>query len=394
MNVFNIDLGTILIILVLGHILTSILIVSYTLRHNKDKSVNIFLLAKLLQSIAWIMIGFKSVNPPAVLIAMTNSILFIGAALEMIAFLTLIDNYNNIIKRNYNGLIFICILTFSIITFYGTTEETKIVFASLITVIIMLFPVYKLFKHKNSSILQKVIASFYAIAMVSLLFRAYSALSPENLTLWSTSIYNTGSFLSLYLVMLSGSIGFILLAKEKLDIEIIRAASFDELTDIFNRRTFVLNAKQSVSLFARKKGKISYLLIDIDNFKKINDAYGHYTGDVVLKEFAAIIKAQLREYDLFGRYGGEEFAVLLPGADEKDSMEVAERLRETIENTSVSCNPEIRFTISIGAITITPDSETTVDLLYKLSDAALYTAKMQGRNRVERFQDDLTMSYT
>lgn len=387
MNVFNIDMGTILIILVFGHILTGILIVSYTIRHNKEKSVNIFLLSKLFQSVAWIMLGLKSVINYAGWIVMSNSILFMGAALELIAFLTLIDSYNKIIKRNYNILIFTCILIFNIVTFYGTAENIRIVFASSITAIIMAFPVYRLFRHKNSSILQRVIAVFYAITLISLLFRAYSALSSD-MTLWSTNIYNTGSFLLLYLVMLVGSIGFILLAKEKLDIEIVRAASFDELTDIYNRRTFVLRAKEFISLFARKKERISYLIIDIDNFKKINDVYGHYTGDMVLKEFAANIKTQLRDYDLFGRYGGEEFAVLLPGTDEKDSIEVAERLRKKIEDTPVSVNTEIKYTISIGIVTLIPDSETNVDILYKLSDNALYTAKMQGRNRVVRYRAD------
>lgn len=236
--------------------------------------------------------------------------------------------------------------------------------------------------------MQKVIAVFYSITMVAFLLRAYTALtSAQYMTLWSTNTFNTGSFLLLYLVMLVGSIGFILLAKEKLDIELIKAASYDELTDILNRRTFILRAKEIISLCARKKEQISYLLIDIDNFKKINDVYGHYTGDIVLKEFAAAIKTQLRDYDLFGRYGGEEFAVLLQGTDEKDSIEVAERLRRTIENTAVSIDAEIKYTISIGVITLTPDSETNVDTFYKLSDNALYNAKMQGRNRVVRFQD-------
>lgn len=385
MNVFNIDMGTLLIVLVLGHILTGLLIISYMVRHNKEKSVNIFLLSKLFQSVAWIMLGFKSAIPYIIWISISNSILFTGAALELIAFLTLINSYNKIIKRNYNVLIFICILTFNVITLYGTTENIRIVFASLITAVLITFPTYKIFRHKNSSILQKVIAVFYSITMVAFLLRAYTALtSAQYMTLWSTNIFNTGSFLLLYFVMLVGSIGFILLAKEKLDIELIKAASYDELTDILNRRTFILRAKEIISLFARKKEQISYLLIDIDNFKKINDVYGHYTGDVVLKEFAAAVKTQLRDYDLFGRYGGEEFAVLLPGTDEKDSMEVAERLRRTIENTAVSIDPEIKYTISIGVITLTPDSETNVDTFYKLSDNALYNAKMQGRNRIVR----------
>lgn len=388
MNVFNVDIGTILIILVLGHILTGILIISYKISHNKEKSVNIFLLSKLFQAVAWIMLGFKNIINHAAWVAISNSILFAGDTLELIAFMTLLDIYDKAVKRKYNIIIFICILTFNIVTFNGASESSRIVVASLITNVIMALPVYRLLKNKNSSVLQQVISFFYVITMLLFLFRAYVVLAWENdMTLWSSSIFNAGAFIALYLVMLVGGIGFILLAKEKLDFEIVRAASYDELTDIYNRRTFVLHAKEFISLFARKKEQISYLLIDIDNFKKINDVHGHFTGDIVLKEFAANIKTQLREYDLFGRYGGEEFAVLLPGADEKNSIEVAERLRKIIEDTSVSINPEIKYTISIGIVTLTPDSETNVDILYKLSDKALYTAKMQGRNCVVRFRD-------
>ncbi|WP_347487812.1 GGDEF domain-containing protein [Desulfoscipio sp. XC116] len=388
MNVFYIDMGTLLMVLVLGHILTGILIISYTVRHNKEKSVNIFLLSKLLQSVAWIMAGFKGAIPYIIWTSISNSMIFIGAALELIAFLILVDSYNKVTKRNYNILVFVCIFIFNILIIYDVPENIRIAFTSSITATLIAFPVYRIFVHKSPSILQKVIASFYSITMVSFLFRAYTALtSAHDMTLWSTDISNTGSFLLLYLVMLVGSMGFILLAKEKLDIELLRAASFDELTNILNRRTFMLRAKKLISLFSRKKEQISCLLIDIDNFKVINDVYGHYVGDVVLKEFAAAIKVQLRDYDLFGRYGGEEFAILLPGTDEKKSMEVAERLRKTIENGSVSINPKIKFTISIGVVTLTPNSETNVDMFYKLSDNALYMAKMQGRNRVVRFQN-------
>lgn len=388
MDVFNIDMGTLLIVLVLGHILTGILMISYTVGRGKEKSVNTFLLSKLFQSVSWIMLGFKSVIPYIIWISIANSILFLGAALELVAFLTLVNSYNKVIRRNYTILIGVCILTFNVVAICGAVESIRIVFASSITALLMVFPVYRLFRCKNSSVLQEVITTFYSITMAFLLLRAYTALIlVHNMSLWSTNIFNTGSFLMLYLVMLVGSIGFILLTKEKLDQELIKAASYDELTGIYNRRTFILRAKEFISLYARKKEPISYLLIDIDKFKRINDTYGHFAGDIVLKEFSALIGAQLRESDLFGRYGGEEFAILLPGADEKASAEVAERLRKAIENTVVNADTEIKYTISTGVVTLTPDSETNVDVLYKLSDNALYEAKLQGRNCVVRFQN-------
>lgn len=94
------------------------------------------------------------------------------------------------------------------------------------------------------------------------------------------------------------------------------------------------------------------MLMDIDNFKRINDLYGHYCGDMVLKDFSDLIQKQLRAYDLFGRFGGEEFIALFPGANEKEAIEVAERLRQTIENSTVDTKNNVKYTVSIGLVTL------------------------------------------
>ena len=248
----------------------------------------------------------------------------------------------------------------------------------------MAFPVYVLCTDRNASPLQRVIAMFYAATVLFLLCRAYAAFTTDmNLDISSTNFFNVGLFLLLYLAMLAGSVGFILLDKEKMDQELLRAASYDGLTNVFNRSAFIQRAKDAISLFARRQEPISYLLVDIDDFKKINDEYGHFTGDIVLVHFADTIRSILRDYDLFGRYGGEEFAIMLPGADEEEAFGIAERLRMAIGDSTINVDSEIKYTISIGVATMVPDRETSVDMLYKLSDSALYVAKMQGKNRVE-----------
>ncbi len=381
MDFFNVNMGTILIVLVLGHLLTGVLIISYTAQHNRSKAVNTFLLSKLLQPLGWIMIGLRGMIPGLVLAAVGNSVLFIGAALELSAFMILKNSYTKTIKRAYTVLLIGCISVFVAVTADGFPENVRIAFSSGITVILMVFPVYKLVAERKASILQKVIAVSYVITMLFLLFRVYAAVMTDlDMKLASTNIFNTWLFLVFYLVMLVGSTGFILLDKEKLDAELLKAASFDGLTNTLNRKTFIERAESLLSLFARKQEQISYLLIDIDDFKKINDRHGHYVGDIVLLGFVDTIRKQLRNYDLFGRYGGEEFAVLLLGIGEKEAIEIAERLRAAIENSSVGADPEIKYTISIGLSTIIPDGETSVDTLYKLSDQALYMAKAQGKN--------------
>lgn len=383
MDFFNVNLGTILIVLILGHFSTGILVISYTAKHHRSNTINIFLLSKSFQVIAWIMLALRVITPSMVLKIAGHALLFIGAALELIAILILKNSYKKPSKRAYTSLLIACVIVFIAVTASDTTESTRISVASMVAAVLMAFPIYVLYASKKASLLQKVIATFYGVTVLFLLCRAYFASRSDiDLSLSSVNVFNTGLFLLLYLIMLVGSVGFILLDKEKVDQELLRAASFDELTNILNRRTFILQSNQIVSLFVRRQEPISFLLIDIDDFKKINDTYGHYAGDIVLRDFADTAGRLLREYDLFGRYGGEEFAVLLPGTDQAESIKIAERLRKAIENSAVMVDCEIRCTVSIGVVTLIPDRGTTIDMLYKLSDNALYSAKMQGKNRV------------
>ncbi|MBN7773594.1 GGDEF domain-containing protein [Clostridium aminobutyricum] len=381
MILFNINMATILVVLILGHLLTGALIIAYMGKQDRSKAVNTFLIAKLLQPMGWVIIGLRGAIPSLFFVAVGNSILFVGAALELIAFMMLKNNYTETVKRAYTALLICCILVFIAATAYGFPENVRITFTSSITAILMVFPVYTLFIDKKASRLQRTIAVLYSIIIVFLLFRAVAALTINiGMNLSSTNVVNTWLFLLLYIAMLAGSTGFILLDKEKQDFELLKAASLDGLTNLLNRKTFILRSRALISLCVRKQEQISFLLIDIDDFKKINDMYGHFIGDAVLQDFANTLRKQLRDYDLFGRYGGEEFAILLPEADEKNVKEVAERLRSTIENSSVDIDLEIKYTISVGFCSITPKRETTIDMLYKICDQALYTAKAHGKN--------------
>ena len=381
MILFNIDMATILIMLILGHLLTGMFIIAYTWKQNRSEAINIFLFSKLFQLTAWAMLGLRSIIPSMTFVAVGNTALFIGVALELIAIMILKDHYTEKVKRFYISLLIFFIILFGGVTIYGLPENIRIAFASSISGALMVFPVYKLFMDNKASKLQRMIAILYGLVILFSIFRVVAALTADlDMDLASTNIFNTWLFLLLYVVLVTGSTGFILLDKEKQDVELVKAAYFDGLTDILNRKTFILRSKEYIYLFMGKQEKISLLLIDIDDFKKINDQYGHFVGDRVLQDFANTIKKELRDYDLFGRYGGEEFAILLPGVDEKDAEEVAEHLRWTIENSTVDAGLEIKYTISIGFLSILPDEETDIDTLYKLSDQALYLAKSQGKN--------------
>ena len=172
-------------------------------------------------------------------------------------------------------------------------------------------------------------------------------------------------------------------ANEKLE----RLATIDELTGILNRRAPFEELKKSMYRALREGKELYIIMLDIDHFKRINDTYGHQVGDKVLQELAKRIKNQLRPYDVIGRYGGEEFLVVLLENNEKTSIGIAERMRLCIsEKPFVIENLELNITISLGVTSFKPTKEIDIDMilidLLKQVDAALYEAKNKGRNCV------------
>ena len=168
-------------------------------------------------------------------------------------------------------------------------------------------------------------------------------------------------------------------AVEKLE----RMALVDYLTNLHNRRYLIDQLHKKSEEAKRHRTPLSIVMIDLDHFKHVNDDHGHATGDRVLYLAARIIEANVRTYDVAARFGGEEFCLILPGTDLRDAMEVAERVRNTMETTPVSLphDEPVRFTASLGVAELYHD-ETPEQALAR-ADAALYSAKRNGRNRVE-----------
>jgi len=156
----------------------------------------------------------------------------------------------------------------------------------------------------------------------------------------------------------------------------------DGLTGAHVRRHLLERLEGEISRSRKFGFDLSFLMIDVDHFKRFNDQYGHLVGDVVLKQTAETIKKSVRELDLVGRYGGEEFAVLLVETDRMGASYVAERIRSAIEERNFKAYDEnLKATVSIGCATF-PKAETEAQWVLETADRALYEAKHQGRNRV------------
>src|SRR3954467_1022513 len=158
-------------------------------------------------------------------------------------------------------------------------------------------------------------------------------------------------------------------------------AELDELTGSFNRRCIMRMLDDEIARAHRSRTPFSVALIDLDWFKRINDAFGHPTGDEVLRTFAITVFANIRNIDRFGRYGGEEFLLILPDTPHDTALRILDRQRAIIAELDWSAfSPGMRVTISAGVATLNPDEAS--DALLARADSALYKAKAQGRNRI------------
>lgn len=164
-------------------------------------------------------------------------------------------------------------------------------------------------------------------------------------------------------------------------------ASTDYLTGLYNRRQFEKVIKKEYLRAVRYNEPLTCFMLDLDNFKMINDSFGHSAGDTVLKEVSQVITACLREIDHIARWGGEEFIVALPKTDREGALTPASRILKAVSEYHVSILPyEERITFSIGIATIPEPSITTFEQLIHKADEALYRAKKNGRNRFEIHQ--------
>lgn len=163
--------------------------------------------------------------------------------------------------------------------------------------------------------------------------------------------------------------------------KLIELASIDDLTGIMNRRVFDIELKREFANAKRYRKELSVITIDLDRFKEINDKHGHFFGDLVLKMFTKEVASHLREGDIFSRWGGDEFIVLLPQTSKKDALKVAEKIRFSVKNIHIKTDStHIYFTVSLGVSGYTNEDRDEM-LIMERADKALYSAKEAGRDK-------------
>lgn len=174
--------------------------------------------------------------------------------------------------------------------------------------------------------------------------------------------------------------------RKKMEERLLQFSRYDDLTQTYNRRVFYTEAEKQIEISQRYQRQSAVLMIDLDNFKAVNDSYGHHAGDEVLKSFCVVCKDSMRQTDFLGRTGGEEFAVFAPETDLNEAIQLAERICQNTREKSVSVDGnEISYTVSVG-VAILHKVVDSVDTLLSHADKALYEAKEAGRNCVRTYK--------
>ena len=235
---------------------------------------------------------------------------------------------------------------------------------------------------RGASMLRRFLAVAVGVLALAVAARGVLVLAmPAGWGWLSNTIVQSLSSAALFLLMLLVGFGYLLLGREQLQGELARLAVVDPLTDVPNRRGFFTALAPWMALARRPGLPTALIMLDLDQFKRVNDSYGHPAGDIVLRSVVDTCKRQLRDSDQLGRLVGVEFAVLLPRTQLPEAVLVAERMRAAIAASPVkSERAVVAMTASFGVTTIRADDSTVS--LFKRVDEALRTAKLAGRNQV------------
>jgi diguanylate cyclase (GGDEF)-like protein len=376
------DVNTMVFALALGNLALCALLFFHDYERRRSSALSSWTIAKQLQAAAWLALTLRAAGVLVDSIALPAgyALLFAGVALEAGA---LWEAAGHLAWRRVMLPLLALAVALFLVCYLIDPLGLRTVASSLLLGAFYLSGAAALARDWNgASMLRRFLA--IAIALLALLVAARGALvlvMPAGWGWISNTLLQALSSTAFFLLMVFNGFGCLLLVRERLQRTLERLEVVDALTDVPNRRGF-FNALGPWMALARRPGlPTALLMLDLDNFKRVNDSYGHPAGDTVLRAVVEVCQKQLRDSDQLGRLMGVEFAILLPRTGLNEALVVAERIRAAIEATPVkSERAMIKLTASFGVTTIRAD-DTTVSL-FQRADQALLAAKLAGHNRV------------
>ena len=333
--------------------------------------------AKLCQTLAWMLLYLRGDLPDLITIPVANAVLFAGFALDAAA---LWEQAGRRVWRAYLlPALGAAIGVYSGAWLLQVPAGGRIAIASVAVGFFFLAGAAALGRGwRTGTPLRRYLVLLMLALTVAVLARGLLSLLPASPAPLLVQAVGMGA---VYLMMLGNAFGYLLLAREQEQGELARLEVVDPLTDVPNRRGFYAALTPWIALARRPGMPTSLVILNLDQFKRVNDSYGHSAGDLVLKAMVDVCKKQLRDSDQMGRLGGAEFAILLPRTGLEDAAMVAERIRHAVAAQPVKAEKAIiNMTASLGVTTIRAEDSTIS--LFKRADEALQAAKQGGRNRV------------
>lgn len=380
-----IDTKTVLLASFILNIFLILLLVLYRMNQKTEKSTKMFMRAKVFQVLAFA-VWCLNILLPLGGIAWSqfacSELLMVAIFFECIAVMLLINSLTRRAVTFNIAMLIVFSALFMHAYFVNTTQFFRIILFAVFASALIVYPLVLLFKSKSDLKMQRAAGTIYLLMMVCFVLRGLVAGGAFTEDVSRQDQIQSWILFSLFVLMILANCVYLFLTKVRADMKLMQLANCDELTNILNRRAFNEISDRAIQYCARKNEPVTFMIFDIDGFKKVNDSFGHYVGDTVLEEVASIVQSQIRAYDFFGRYGGDEFALLLPGTTGEEASAVAERLLRSIELRTVYKHTKLRVTVSMGMISLVPTSDTSMETLYQLADGALYDAKQAGGNCV------------
>ncbi|MES2935846.1 MAG: GGDEF domain-containing protein [Pseudomonadota bacterium] len=376
-----------MLVMILGHLSLSFALIVFQIGKEKSHTLWPSTLAKLLQVVAWALLYAAQSHPGSILAQIGSCGLLTGLAVDAGAMWLWArrPDWPRVILPLLFALILLVVALPTLLAMPGAAALGLALGVAMLCVAagLALFPDWV-----QATALRRVLA--VCIIGIALCIAINAFLDWRNGRADQLMTLNT--VVSLYLFALMNGFGMLLLTREEQESDLTRLATIDPLSGVPNRRGF-FNALAPWMALARRPGQpTSIIVLDLDHFKRIKENYGHAVGELVIRTMVEIGQRQLRDSDLIGRLGGEEFAILLPRTDVADAVVVAERIRNAIMAAPVKTERAVIYTTaSFGLTTIRADDDAVA--LFKRADEARLQAKKLGGNRVAEAAPGAEMAF-
>lgn len=377
-------------VLMWGSLMALFLSLVYYVSNRKIPVKNIdmrFILSKLCYVFAYLCLFFRGVLPDFLSVVGGNGLLFLGFYFETLSLLRVGEQgIPKMVTAFMTTLLTISISIFILMELFGAGEPYRVPAASAATLMILILPAIFLLFEKGS-VFKRMVGLLYLGFCVLMAARTVYSLVYFGVNTFTNFSIQSVTYLYLLLLMVASTTAYLLLSKERTDELISRMATTDFLTNIPNRGSFLKTAEERFEKCRQRGDGVALIFLDLDDFKLVNDRYGHDFGDIVLQRIGQLLQHCVRREDAVCRYGGEEFLIYLHRVDAAAIQQVANRILEMARVARFREHPVFQLTVSLGLAGGVPQKEETLAQFISRADEALYLSKRGGKDRFSWYGD-------